>query len=82
VFRSIQSASEIEIEIKMIEIIYYLIVVILVVLWCYFKWNNRHVEKLAARMPGPPKYPFIGTGYQFIGLTSERKQNNISMVRR
>lgn len=66
-FRSIQSASEIEIEIKMIEIIYYLIVVILVVLWCYFKWNNRHVEKLAARMPGPPTYPIIGTGYQFIG---------------
>jgi len=76
VFRSIQSASEIEIEIKMIEIIYYLIVVILVVLWCYIKWSNRHFEKLAARMPGPLSYPIIGTGYKFIG-SPERNENNI-----
>ncbi|XP_016656341.1 cytochrome P450 4C1 [Acyrthosiphon pisum] len=54
----------------MIEIIVYIIVVIFVVMWCYFKWHNRPFEKLAARMPGPPAYPFIGTLYGCIGLTS------------
>ncbi|XP_029344292.1 cytochrome P450 4C1-like isoform X2 [Acyrthosiphon pisum] len=56
----------------MIEIIVYIIVIIFVVTWCYFKWHNRPFEKLASRMPGPPAYPFIGTLYQFIGLTSEQ----------
>jgi len=58
------------------EIIVYLNVVIIVVFWYYLKWNNRHFEKLAAKMPGPPKYPIIGTGYQFIG-SPERNTNNV-----
>jgi len=58
----------------MIEIIFYPIVVIFVVLWYYFKWNNRHVEKLAAKMPGPPTYPIIGTGFQFIGSSERNKK--------
>ncbi|XP_060860449.1 cytochrome P450 4C1-like [Metopolophium dirhodum] len=61
----------------MIEIIVYIIVVIFVVMWCYFKWRNRHFEKLEARMPGLPAYPFIGTAYQFIGLTPERIMSRI-----
>jgi len=60
----------------MTEIIVYLSVVIIVVFWCYFKWNNRHFEKLAARMPGPPSYPIIGTGYKFIG-SQKRNEHNI-----
>jgi len=59
----------------MIEIIASIIVVVLVMVWCYFKWQNRHFEKLAASMPGPPAYPIIGSGYQFIG-SSERNENN------
>ncbi|XP_022175938.1 cytochrome P450 4C1-like [Myzus persicae] len=51
----------------MIEIIVYLSVVILAVLWCNFKWNNRHFEKLYVKMPGPPSYPIVGIGLQFIG---------------
>jgi len=58
----------------MIEIILYVIVVLFVVIWCYFKWQQRPFEKLAAIMPGPTAYPIIGGGYQFIGLTSERKK--------
>jgi len=63
----------------MIEIIAYLNAVIIVVLWCYFKWNNRHFEKLAARMPGPPRYPIIGTANQFIG-SPERNKNNLLLI--
>ncbi|XP_060860451.1 cytochrome P450 4g15-like isoform X2 [Metopolophium dirhodum] len=65
----------------MIEMIFYLIVVILVVLWCYFKWNNRHVEKLAAKMPGPPTYPIIGTGFQFIGSSEQIISKIIGLAR-
>jgi len=57
------------------EIIAYVIVVVLVVIWCYFKWQNRRFEKLAAIMPGPRSYPIIGTAYKFIG-SSERNENN------
>ncbi|XP_060860448.1 cytochrome P450 4C1-like [Metopolophium dirhodum] len=62
------------------EIIIYLSVVIIVVFWCYFKWNNRHFEKLAARMPGPPSYPIIGTGYKFIGSQERIISQIISLV--
>ncbi|XP_015366846.1 PREDICTED: cytochrome P450 4g15-like [Diuraphis noxia] len=55
----------------MIELIVYMIIVVLVVIWCYHKWQNRHFEKLAVRMPGPPAYPIIGTGYQFIGSSEQ-----------
>lgn len=58
----------------MIDIIFYLNVVILVVLCYYFKWKNRHFQKLAARMPGPLSYPIIGIGYQFLG-SSESNTN-------
>jgi len=59
----------------MIELVVYMFIVVLVVTWCYYKWQNRRFVKLAARMTGPPAYPIIGTGYQFIG-SSERNGNN------
>jgi len=58
----------------MIEIILYIVVVIFVVMWCYFEWQQRPFKKLAAIMPGPTAYPIIGVGYQFIGSTSQRKK--------
>jgi len=60
----------------MIEIIVYLNVIIIVVLWYYIKLKNRHFEKLAAIMPGPPSYPIVGIGLQFIG-SQESNENNI-----
>ncbi|XP_015366845.1 PREDICTED: cytochrome P450 4C1-like [Diuraphis noxia] len=36
-----------------------------------YKKGIRHFEKLAARIPGPPAYPIIGTGYQFIGSSEQ-----------
>ncbi|CAI6359143.1 unnamed protein product [Macrosiphum euphorbiae] len=65
----------------MIEIIAYVIVVVLVVMWCYFKWHNRHFEKLAARMPGPPAYPIIGTAYQFIGSSEQIMSKIIDLAK-
>lgn len=67
---------DINFKLTMIEIIAYIIIVIVMVMWCYIKWHNRPFEKLAAIMPGPPAYPIVGTAYQFIGLTPERKKNN------
>jgi len=65
---------DLNLKFTMIEMIVYMIIVIFVVMWCYFKWHNRYFEELAAKMPGPPGYPIIGVGYQFFGLTSERKK--------
>lgn len=45
-----------------------------VVMWCHYKWNRRHFEKVASKMTGPPSYPIIGTGLEFVG-TPQRKQN-------
>lgn len=55
------------------ELIIYVVFAFLVVLWCHFKWNIRRYEKIAAKMPGPPSYPIIGSGLEFIG-SNERKQ--------
>lgn len=66
----------------MFEIIFYIIVVIFVAMWCYSKWQKRPFEKLAAIMPGPTSYPIIGVGYQFIGSTTERKKNNILFLKK
>jgi len=60
----------------MIEIIVYPSVVIIVVLWYYIKWKNRHFEKLSAILPGPPSYPIFGMGPLFIG-SQESNENNI-----
>ena len=73
--KNIQSV-ELNLELKMIEIIVYPIVVIVVLMWCYFKWINRRFEKLADIIPGPRAYPFIGSGHQFLG-SSESNENNI-----
>jgi len=59
----------------MIEVIVYIIGIVLLMVWSNFKWKIRRFEKLAAKMQGPPAYPIIGIGYQFIG-SSTRNENN------
>jgi len=59
-------------RLSMPELTVYTIISFIVVLWCNYKWNRRQIERLAAKMKGPPAYPIIGTGFEFIG-TPERK---------
>ncbi|XP_022175937.1 cytochrome P450 4C1-like [Myzus persicae] len=66
----------------MIEIIAYMIVVVFVMIWSYFKWHNRRFEKLAARMSGPPSYPIIGTGYLFTGSSEQVMSKIIDTVKK
>eukprot|EP00102_Acyrthosiphon_pisum_P012638 XP_008181891.1 PREDICTED: cytochrome P450 4V2-like [Acyrthosiphon pisum] len=65
----------------MIEIIAYIIGIVLVMVWCYFKWQNRRFEKLAAIMPGPPAYPIIGIGYTFFGSSEHVMSKIIDLVK-
>jgi len=57
------------------ELTTYALVSFIVVSWCYFKWKNRHFEKIASKLEGPPSYPIIGTGLKCIG-THQRNTNN------
>ncbi|CAI6360436.1 unnamed protein product [Macrosiphum euphorbiae] len=65
----------------MIEIIAYIIGIVLVMVWCYFKWQNRRFEKLAAKMQGPLAYPIIGIGYKFIGSSEQVMSKIIDLVK-
>lgn len=53
-------------------IAYYAVIALVVALWGRYKWNRRKFDGLAAKLTGPPSYPIIGTGLQFIG-THQRK---------
>lgn len=57
------------------ELTAYAVISFIVVLWCHYKWNRRHFEKLASKMTGPPAYPIIGAGLEFVG-TPQRKAND------
>ncbi|KAL4123114.1 hypothetical protein QTP88_015344 [Uroleucon formosanum] len=65
----------------MIEMVVYIIVVVLVMVWCYIKWQNRHFEKLAAKMQGPTAYPIIGTGYTFFDSSEQVTSKIIDLVK-
>lgn len=57
------------------EFIVYAVISFVVVLWCHSKWSSRHFDRLAAKMTGPPAYPIVGAGLEFIG-TPERKDDD------
>lgn len=63
-------------RLTMPEVIAYPIILsFFVILWCRYKWNRRHFDKLASSLKGPPAYPIIGSALQFIGTPqSERNK--------
>ncbi|CAH1715439.1 unnamed protein product [Aphis gossypii] len=63
-----------------IELTTYALVSFIVVLWCYFKWKNRHFEKIASKLEGPPSYPIIGTGLESIGTHQQFSDNVIKLL--
>jgi len=54
----------------------------IVVLWCLHKWNRRHFKRVALKMSGLSSYPFIGSGFEFIGTPQRKKNNNNSKTMR
>ncbi|XP_050538613.1 cytochrome P450 4C1-like [Daktulosphaira vitifoliae] len=61
------------------ELIGYGIIVFLVIVWCNIKWNRRFIDALAATLPGPPSYPLIGTGLEFIGTPQQIMERIIKL---
>lgn len=61
------------------ELFTYVVVAFLVVLWCHYKWSIRRFERVAAKMTGPPVYPIIGSGLEFVG-NQERMEKNIHFI--
>ncbi|KAF0750338.1 cytochrome P450 4C1-like [Aphis craccivora] len=53
------------------ELTGYAVISFIVVLWCYFKWKQRPFERVASKMTGPPSYPIIGSGFEFIGTPQQ-----------
>ncbi|XP_022166734.1 cytochrome P450 4C1-like isoform X2 [Myzus persicae] len=62
------------------EVFAYTIICTLAILWCRFKWNRRHLDRLAAGLEGPPAYPIIGSALQFIGTPEEVLNNLVQLI--
>lgn len=47
------------------ELIVYTAVALALAAWFHWRWKHRHFMELAAKLPGPPSYPLIGTTSMF-----------------
>ncbi|XP_050545279.1 cytochrome P450 4C1-like [Daktulosphaira vitifoliae] len=62
-----------------VELVGYIIVIFLVIIWCRIKWNRRFIDRFAAKIPGPPSYPLIGSGLEFIGRSQDIMEKFIKL---
>ncbi|XP_050423131.1 cytochrome P450 4C1-like [Adelges cooleyi] len=61
------------------EVICYSIIVFLVALWYRMLWHRRHFDKLTSKLSGPPSYPLIGSGLEFVGSPQQVMEKLIKM---
>jgi CBS domain containing-hemolysin-like protein len=51
-----------------------LLIFFLLLLYAHFRFRRRRMEALAAKISGPPAWPFIGNALQFLGTTQGKKR--------
>ncbi|XP_027840519.2 cytochrome P450 4C1-like [Aphis gossypii] len=69
-------------RLTMPEVIAYPIILsFFVILWCRYKWNRRHFDKLASSLKGPPAYPIIGSALQFIGTPQKLMDSILKIIK-
>ncbi|XP_050545276.1 cytochrome P450 4C1-like isoform X3 [Daktulosphaira vitifoliae] len=54
-----------------VELVGYVIIIFLSITWCRIKWNRRLIDRFAAKIPGPPSYPLIGSLLEFRGTSQD-----------
>ncbi|XP_050545258.1 cytochrome P450 4C1-like isoform X1 [Daktulosphaira vitifoliae] len=61
------------------ELVSYAIILLLLIIWFRIKWNRRFIDRFAAKIPGPPSYPLIGSGLEFVGTSQNVMENFIKL---
>ncbi|XP_050545273.1 cytochrome P450 4C1-like isoform X2 [Daktulosphaira vitifoliae] len=65
-----------------VELVGCVIIIFLLITWCRIKWNRRFIDRFAAKIPGPPSYPLIGSGLEFIGTPQDIMEKFIKLNER
>ncbi|XP_050545278.1 cytochrome P450 4C1-like [Daktulosphaira vitifoliae] len=62
-----------------VELVGYVIIIFLLITWCRIKWNRRLIDRFAAKIPGPPSYPLIGSLLEFRGTSQDKMEKFIQL---
>lgn len=64
-----EGANQIKDGASKAEILFILAVSVFLVMLAQYHWKRRRMYRMAAKIPGPPSYPIVGSGLMFIGST-------------
>lgn len=59
------------------NLFYFLLVPALVLWYAYWKISRRHLEELAAKIPGPDGLPLLGNALEFTGTSHSELDTKI-----